>query len=71
MATAEVSNSSSEVFTAALAYSLDELRLTNVSLKEEQRVAIKAVYEGRDTFICLPTFCDRLQAEAGPINPKE
>ena len=26
-----------------------------MSLKEEQLIAIKAVYEGQDVFVCLPT----------------
>ncbi len=29
--------------------------MSHVSLKREQRFAIKAVYEGKDAFVCLPT----------------
>ena len=29
--------------------------LSGMSLKEEQFSAIKAVYEGRNVFVCLPT----------------
>ncbi len=32
-----------------------QLKLPDVSLKEELRAAIKAVYEGKDVFVCLPT----------------
>ena len=42
-------------FASALAFSLEKLGLSSVSLKEEQRAAIKAVYEGTDVFVCLPT----------------
>ena len=40
------------VFAGAIAFSLEKL---DVSLKAEQRSAIKAMYEGRDVFVCLPT----------------
>ena len=40
---------------AAIAFSLDQLGLSHVSLKEEQRSAIEAVYQGHDVFVCLPT----------------
>lgn len=46
---------SCDAFSAALTYSLDKLGLPQVCLKEEQRAAIKAVYQGRDVFVCLPT----------------
>ena len=36
-------------------FSLSRLRLSGVSLKEEQLSAIWAVYEGQDVFVCLPT----------------
>ena len=40
------------VFAGAIAFSLEKL---DVFLKAEQRSAIKAMYEGRDVFVCLPT----------------
>ena len=55
MAVASADVCPSEAFTAALAHSLEMLRLPDVTLKEEQQAAIKAVYEGRDVFVCLPT----------------
>ena len=42
-------------FDEALSYSLSQLGLPHLSLKEEQRLAVKAVYEGRDVFVWLPT----------------
>lgn len=41
-------------FSSALAFSLDKLRL-QVTLKNEQLQAIRAAYESRDVFVCLPT----------------
>ena len=38
----------------AISYSLEQLSLSHLSLKDEQRSAIRAVYEGRDVFVCLP-----------------
>ena len=55
MAVASADVCPSEAFTASLAHSLEMLRLPDVTLKEEQQAAIKAVYEGRDVFVCLPT----------------
>ena len=45
----------SDVFADALSYSLNQLGLPHLSLKEEQRLAVKAIYEGRDVFVWLPT----------------
>ena len=42
-------------FSSAIAFSLEKLGLPDVTLKAEQRSAIKAIYEGRDVFVCLPT----------------
>ena len=39
----------------ALSFSLCRLGLPHVTLKEEQRIAIEAVHQGRDVFVCLPT----------------
>ena len=52
---AESCCSASEAFSRALSFSLVQLGLPNVVLKEEQRCAVKAIYEGRDVFVCLPT----------------
>ena len=43
------------IFSDALAYTLVQLSPSDVSVKDEQRSAIRAVYEGRDVFVCLPT----------------
>ena len=48
-------SSADSTFASTLAFSLEKLGLSSVSLKEEQRAAIKAVYEGTDIFVCLPT----------------
>ena len=45
----------SDVFADALSYSLNQLGLPRLSLIEEQRLAVKAIYEGRDVFVWLPT----------------
>ena len=43
---AESYSSSSEAFSRALSFSLAQLGLPNVVLKEEQRCAVKDIYEG-------------------------
>ena len=50
-----MAGSSAEVFLRALEFSLVQLGLPDVVLKEEQRCAIEAIYQGRDVFVCLPT----------------
>jgi len=55
MATCSDRADSEVSFTGAIAFSLEKLGLPDVSLKAEQRSAIKAMYEGRDVFVCLPT----------------
>ena len=42
-------------FADAVVFSLEQLGLLEVTLKEEQYAAIQAIYEGRDVFVCLPT----------------
>ena len=42
-------------FASAVSYALGKLGLPHVTLKEEQRLAIKAIFDGRDVFVCLPT----------------
>lgn len=51
----EMSDVSGERFAAALAFSLEKLGISHVSLKEEQRLAVKAIYDGKDVFVWLPT----------------
>ena len=46
---------SSQQFTQALSYALTKLGSPEMSLKKEQRLAIQAVYGGRDVFVWLPT----------------
>ena len=46
---------SSVSFSNAISYALAQLPLSHISLKNEQRLAIRAVYEGQDVFVCLPT----------------
>ena len=36
-------------------YPLAQLTLSHISLKDEQRLATRAMHKGRDTFVCLPT----------------
>ncbi len=52
---ADSSSEASASFLDAIAFSLNKLCMPEVSLKEEQRSAFKAIYEGKDVFVCLPT----------------
>ena len=45
----------SSAFASAIAYSLDKLGIPDIALKEEQQEAVKAIYEGKDVFVLLPT----------------
>ena len=45
----------SDAFDGAILFSLDMLGQPHISLKHEQRLAVQAVYEGNDVFVCLPT----------------
>ena len=46
----------SDRFAEALSFSLNQLGLPHLPLiKEEQRLAVKAIYEGRGVFVWLPT----------------
>ena len=38
-----------------VSYALLKLRMSDVSLKAEQRSSMKAIYDGRDVFVWLPT----------------
>ena len=42
-------------FDQAIAYALQRLQQGDITLKKEQQEAIKAVYDGYDTFVWLPT----------------
>ena len=42
-------------FDSAISYSLDKLGCSHLTLKDEQRLAMKAVYDGSNVFLCLPT----------------
>lgn len=50
-----VSCSACPDFTGALSYALSKLGTPNLVLKEEQKKAILAVYDGNDVFVWLPT----------------
>ena len=47
--------SSSDTFSSALSYALELLGTPNLTLKEEQRKSLEAVYQGNSVFIWLPT----------------
>jgi len=42
-------------FESSLLFALEKLGRREVSLKEEQRLAVRAIYDRKDTFLCLPT----------------
>ena len=42
-------------FDSAISYSLDKLGCSHLILKDEQHLAMKAVYDGSNVFLCLPT----------------
>ena len=42
-------------FGSAISYSLDKLGCSHLTLKDEQRLAMKAVYDGSNVFLCLAT----------------
>ena len=54
MAASKEPNSVCESFPTSVSYALRKLG-SSYTLKEEQKMAIKAIYEGRDAFVCLPT----------------
>ena len=58
---AERGSGSSNVssFSDAISYGLVQLRAPEIALKEEQKKAILAVYEGKDVFVSLPTGLGR------------
>ena len=42
-------------FSEALSYALRRLKMTRITVKEEQRSSMRAVYEGSDVFVWVPT----------------
>ena len=50
-----IGSSFSSPFLEAITYALSELGTPELSLKEEQKLAIHAVYSGSDVFVWLPT----------------
>ena len=43
-------------FSEALSYALRKLKMTRMTVKEEQRSSMRAVYEGSDVFVWLATY---------------
>ena len=43
-------------FSEALSYALRRLKMTRMTVKEEQRSSMRAVYEGSDVFVWLATY---------------
>ena len=42
-------------FCNAVTYALKQLRMSDLTLREEQLQSMRAVYGGKDVFVCLPT----------------
>ena len=47
--------SSSDTFSSALSYALELLGTPNLTLQEEQRKSLEAIYQGNSVFAWLPT----------------
>ena len=47
--------SSSPCFSQAVSYALQKLQMSHISIKEEQRLSMKAIFDGQDVFVRLPT----------------
>ena len=47
--------SSSQNFTDSVNYALSKLGMSHLKLKDEQKQAIQAAYDGKDVFVFLPT----------------
>ena len=43
-------------FSEALSYALQRLKMTRMTVKEEQRSSMRAVYEGNGVFVWLATY---------------
>ena len=48
-------SSSSQNFDDAVNYALSQLGMSHLSLKQEQKLSIRAVYDRKDVFVFLPT----------------
>ena len=55
MACSVSENSGGSSFSEALSYALRRLKMTRITVKEEQRSSMRAVYKGSDVFVWLPT----------------
>lgn len=48
-------HSSSPTFSECVSYALLKLKMSDISLKAEQRSSMKAIFDGHDVFVWLPT----------------
>ena len=55
MACSVSENSGGSSFSEVLSYALRRLKMTRITVKEEQRSSMRAVYKGSDVFVWLPT----------------
>ena len=55
MAVSVSCSSSSQNFEDGVRYALSQLGLSDLQLKNEQKLAIHAIFGGKDVFVCLPT----------------
>ena len=46
---------SSPTFSECVSYALRKLQMSDISLKTEQRPSMKAIFDGQDVFVWLPT----------------
>ena len=51
-----VQSSGGSSFSEALSYALRRLKMTRMTVKEEQRSSMRAVCEGSDVFVWLATY---------------
>ena len=54
--------SSSPCFSEAVSYALQKLQMSHMSLKEEQRLFMKAIFDEQDVFVWLPTGQETVSA---------
>ena len=55
MACSVSKSSGGSSFSEALSYAFRRLEMTQITVKEEQCSCMRAVYEGSDVFVWLPT----------------